>query len=415
MYKLGLVELQDTGLPKPKRFKLLQCGDLHIGRGRSTWGEETSLQRAALLFDCIYETARVERADAVLICGDVFDVKSVTNAERELVTEKLLKYAGREGLPTYVISGNHDLRAAGESNLDVLAVVSESGEVPNLHVAPANEVRVWQANLDGLEIVGAPVGFSEAQEEVERLVDRLTVPDPDAQKVQYVFMGHGTVRGSVRNDANWRPSEQEDARRLSLRDVATRAPQVVYWAYGDVHRRQKLPTLPTGANGWYAGSPIQMDFGEQQDRGVLIVALDKGSDGWAYVGKRYVRIDSPEAGFAPLVTLTEESQIDSLPPDALIRIAPGLVLPTARHEQIVKTFKVVDDRSTPEALLHDLTPTLDGEGGLQVFDPLLSDLATVEGEVLTDLPQRDDAAILAEAKKVVGLAVDRYRNRTYLS
>lgn len=382
------------------RFRFLQTGDLHIGRGRTAWGESVALQRAALLFDVTYQVASEQKCHAVLITGDVFDTKAVTNAERELVARKLAQYAGRAGLPTYVIPGNHDLTTAKSGNLDYLAEVAKTGELPNLHIAFSHTVEVWEA-VPGLSIIGAPVGFSESQSWLDEYVK--TLPSDR----QFIFMGHGSIQGCVRNDAGWKPTTQEDSKRLSLANAAALAPQIIYWAYGDIHKRQRLPTLPEAANGWYAGSPIQMDFGEEPDRGALVVAVDREGSGWKFTGRRYIRFDTPEAGFAPLVTVTAAEQIDSLPKNALIRIAKNVVLPSDRHQQIARELKVVEDRSLPEVAGKPVA------GSIDLFDPLLSDLSVVEKEVLTGLPA--NSVVEVEAKKVVGLAVERYRERTYVA
>lgn len=391
-----------------KRFRFLQTGDVHVGRGRAIWGAANCLVRAEQTFDALFAAAAENKCDAVLICGDLFDTKNVTIKERELVTRKLFQYAGADGIPTYIIPGNHDLTTDTESNLDYLAAISDAEEAPNLYVANARQVYEWKA-AEGLAIIGAPIGFSEHQAEVESITDGL---DKDRQ---FIFMGHGTIQGCMRNDANWRPSEAEDAKRLSLRQAAANAPQVIWWAYGDIHKRQPLPTLPKGANGWYAGSPIQQDFGETEDRGCLVIALDQTPNGWIYRGRRYVRLDGPDSAFDPLVTILHESQIASLPPKAFIRLGRGLVLSEKRHEQVVKEYKVVEDRSTPAAL-RDVGSTAqqDELSPLEVFDPLLADLSVVEREVLADLVA-NDGLVESESKKVVGLAVERFRSRTYLT
>jgi DNA repair exonuclease SbcCD nuclease subunit len=381
------------------RLRLLQTGDLHVGRGRTAFGERVVLERTNQLFDALYREAEAQKCHGVLITGDIFDTKTVTNPERNLVTRKLMRYAGKNGIPTFVIPGNHDLTTATSGNLDYLAEVAKSGETPNLHVAFSHTVEVWETEWQGLSIIGAPVGFSESQTWLDDYVTRLP------KDVQYVFMGHGSIQGCVRNDAGWKPTMQEDSKRLSLANAASLAPQIVWWAYGDIHKRQKLPTLPEGANGWYAGSPIQMDFGEQPDRGCLVVALDKDDDGWKFTGKRYVRLDTPENGFAPLITVTDPDQIDKLPKEALIRLAKGVVLSSEKHKQVVRELKVVDDRSLP---------AMQGADGIEVFDPLLADLSAVEKEVLGGLKAKGDK-VEAEAKKVVGLAVEKYRERTYVS
>lgn len=392
---------------KKTRFRFLQTGDLHVGRGRSSWGEEESLRRSDKLFDELFTAAEEQKCHAILICGDVFDRKQVTNSERELVSRKLTQ--GSAKLPIYVIPGNHDLKTKSNSNLDYLAEITENtDEIPNLHVSFPTKESIWEAPTGdmpgGLYIVGAAVGLSEDEAWVNGWVSNISGND------RYVFMGHGTVKGCVYNDALFKPREE---RGVSLASAGT-ASQVIWWAYGDIHKRQALPTLPTAANGWYAGTPIQMDFGEAQDRGVLIVALDHSDkEGWHYKGRRYVRID--DRGFDPLITVTDEEQIKNLPDKALIRLAKGLVIPSSKKEQIVSTLRVVDDRSLSVDVSSEDISGQDELISLDVFDPLLADLSAVENEVLQDLPHKDDDIVLEEAKKVISLAVDKYRERTYVS
>jgi len=391
--------------PKPKRFRFLQTGDLHVGRGRGSWGEEKALARAERLFDVLYETAREEKCHALIICGDIFDQKNVTNRERELVSRKLTQ--GSAAMPTYVSCGNHDLKSKTNSNLDFLAEITEnSDEIPNLHVAFSNQEALWEVKLN-LSIWAVSCPLSEDQEWIESRVAEL----PEDR--QFVFMGHATIKGCARNDMNWRPEEGKD-KGLSLARAST-APNVVWWAFGDIHKRQALPTLASGANGWYAGSPIQMDFGETPNRGGLVVVLEERRGKWVYRGRRYVRMD--DKGFAPLVTVTKEEQLDELPEDALIRLGKGLVLPSSRHEQVVKTLPIVDDWSTPEAALVAVAePGQEGQAQtLEAFDPLMSSLPEVEAEVLDGLPDRDNKLVYSEAKQLVGQAVERYRERTFVS
>lgn len=402
---------------KPFRYRFLQTGDLHIGRGRSTWGEEVTLRRAERLLDCLGETAKREKCHGILITGDVFDTKSVTNREREVLISKLVGMAGKDGLPVYIIPGNHDLTKLDAANTDFLAALADTGEIPKLHVAPANEFRIWSTTYPTLKVAGLPVGMSENQAYVESFCQSLP------KDCEYIVMGHGTIGGCVRNDFGWKPSEAEDAQRLNLRVAALSAPQVIWWAYGDIHKRQTLPSLPEGHHGGYAGSPIQQDFGEQPDRGVLVVALDCKPVGanakWGYVGRRYVRIDEPSAGFDPLVDVLQEHAIDDLPPNALIRLARGLVLSEDRHAQIVRDHRVVYDHSTVTRKAKNSEASnikvVDGRAMLQVFDPLMSDLSVVEDEVLRDMPTSVHPVVTEEARKVVGLAVERFRNRSYVS
>jgi exonuclease SbcD len=56
---------------------------------------------------------------------------------------------------------------------------------------------------------------------------------------------------------------------------ASALPPVSYAAFGHIHRSQKLPQA--SVTGYYAGSPIQLDFGEEHDSKVcLLVEADPG-------------------------------------------------------------------------------------------------------------------------------------------
>lgn len=380
-----------------RKLRLLQTSDLHIGKGRSSWGMKAALARAEHLLDVLFTVAKEKRCDAVVIAGDVFDAKEVTNRERELVTRKFSQYAGKDGIPTFVTPGNHDLVSRRASNLDFLAEITErTSEVPNLHVAFARAPSTWEV-APGLAILGVPAAISESRKRLEKLTAGL-----DKAK-DYVLVGHGLVRGSV-DDSGYAPGGK-----LSLRAAARAAPQIVWWAFGDVHARQPLPTLPRSARGWYAGSPVQMNFGEKPDRGCLIVTLAQGETGrWRFFNKRYVRID--DRGFVPLVTVQTEEELAELPPEALIRLGPGLRLPSQRRAQLVTSMRVVEDLSMPADIPADLIEN----GVLKVFDPLLASKEEVERVVLCGLSP-SDASLHAEAKLVVEQAVELFRQRIYLS
>ena len=191
---------------------------------------------------------------------------------------------------------------------------------------------------------------------------------------------------------------------------AVHHPHVIWYAYGDIHLKQRLPSLPKQCNGWYTGSPIPMDFGETPDRGGLVVAFDDSPGGWVYAGRRYVRLD---ADFDPLVTVKSEADLLNLPKNAWIRLDPEVQLPRERHERVLAQYRVVDDRSTPEAaalVVRDATNP-NQQSTITGFDPLLSDLSVVEDDVLRDLTALDKD----QAKPLVGAAIERYRNRIYLT
>lgn len=387
---------------KKNRIRFLQTGDLHIGAGRAIWGQEEVLARGRFLFEALLATAIAEDCAAILITGDVFDAKTVTVEERELVTHYMLAMAKQ--LPVYMISGNHDLLTeGGNSHVNLFAVLSENN-IPNLFVASTQRPSFWEL-APGLTVIGASCSLSESQSWVDNFAATLPANG------QYIFMGHATVRGCTRNDKGWRP--RNDDRALTLADASLNT-SVIYWAYGDIHLRQPLPTLGVGANGWYAGSPIQINFGEDTDRGCLIVALDNNDGQWAYRGKKYRRLDDKEFnGFrvAPLCHVTTQEQLDNLPSNALVSLAAGLVLTESQRDQVVKNFRVVVDSTLPDVQEQNVL-MLDGQ--IVAFDPLVSPVEEVEQEVMRDGDALSEAA-RQELRKIVTSGVERFRNRSYLT
>ena len=388
-----------------KRYKFLQTGDLHVGAGRGIWGQEETLRRARFIFRAILETALAEKCDSIIIAGDVFDAKTVPAAERELVVDCLVRISAQ--VPVYVISGNHDLLSEEESHVNLLHVLSESQRVNNLFVANSHVPSTWQA-AKGLKIIGASCGLSESQEWVDKYVSTIKKEDG-----QHIFVGHAMIRGCAMNDKGRR--QKGDDRALTLAG-ASENEAVVYWCYGDIHARQPLPTLAAGAHGWYAGSPIQINFGEERDRGCLLVTLETNdNEEWAYRGKRYVRLDDKEfsgLSCAPLVQVTRQEQLEDLPPNALLSLGAGLVLSEAQRAQVVKKYKVLVDNTLPTVDLQDVLMGEDGQ--ILAFDPLQSSIAEVEEEVLRDGASLSDVS-RQELRKIVGLGIDRFRNRSYLT
>lgn len=390
-----------TSTPK-SRYRILQTGDIHIGAIRNLLGQEEALRRARFIFAAIAETAKAERCDAVIIAGDLFDSKTLPAEEREVVVQALIQLSSF--VDVYVISGNHDTLSESASHVNLLHVIAETQQLPHLHVASSTKESVWEAT-EGLFIVGASCHLSEDQAWVDNYTSTLRREDG-----QYIFVGHASIRGCARNDKGWKP--RNDDRALSLA-VASENEAVVYWCYGDIHMRQPLPTLAAGAHGWYAGSPIQMNFGEESDRGCLIIALDKTPSGWVYRGKRYIRLDDKRFGdmtCAPLVHVTRQEQLEDLPADALLSFASGLVLSDSQRERAVKQFKVVVDSTLPQLEGSGFLP----EGQMESFDPLSAPMEIVEEEVLREATNLSDDS-RRELKMIVGLGVDRFRNRSFLT
>ncbi|MGN0653433.1 MAG: exonuclease SbcCD subunit D [Oscillospiraceae bacterium] len=87
-------------------MKLLHISDLHIGR--VIYGFDMTDDQEFILSKIIH-TATVEKVDAVLVAGDVYD-KSIPSARAVEILDKFITELSEKGISVYMISGNHDGR-----------------------------------------------------------------------------------------------------------------------------------------------------------------------------------------------------------------------------------------------------------------------------------------------------------------
>jgi len=253
-------------------MKILHTADWHAGR--VLHGQpRTSEIREALRE--VAELARTEAVDLVLVAGDLYDTRN-PGAEAEAAVYEFFKTLGDAGIPSVVIAGNHDApgRLDAASGLLGLAGVHVFGE-PKV----ASQGGVFTLNVGGEtarvaalpfvserrivkvhELLGGdPGGWRESYREgMRKLIGNLSASfRPDAVNL---MMLHTTTEG-----ARLAHSEYE----FHCTDSYTLHPDLFpevcnYVALGHIHMPQRVQGLPENA-GRYAGSLIQLDFGEQGD------------------------------------------------------------------------------------------------------------------------------------------------------
>lgn len=253
-------------------MKILHTADWHAGR--VLHGQpRTSEIREALRE--IAELARTEAVDLVLVAGDLYDTRN-PGAEAEAAVYEFFKTLGDAGIPSVVIAGNHDApgrldAASGLLGLAGVRVFGEpqvarqggvftlnvGGEAARVAALPfVSERRIVKVH----ELLGGdPGGWRESYREgMRKLIGNLTASfRPDAVNL---MMLHTTTEG-----ARLAHSEYE----FHCTDSYTLHPDLFpeacnYVALGHIHMPQRVQGLPENA-GRYAGSLIQLDFGEQGD------------------------------------------------------------------------------------------------------------------------------------------------------
>lgn len=259
-------------------MRILHTADWHLGKvlkGR----ERTPEIRQAL--QGLLGLVRSERIDMVLVAGDLFD-RSVVSTEAEAAAFEFFLGLRELRVPALVIAGNHDSRDRLEA-LSPLLSLTGATVFGNLRFAEQGGV---------VEALGAKVALLPFLSE-RRLVKAgdLLQGDSAEWKKTYgssmslilknlatgfsadlnLLMAHLTVEGGKLGGGEFTFHTTN-----SYAIQPTDFPQTLsYVALGHLHRQQQVSEAPLA---WYAGSLIQLDFGEGEDspRGGLIVEVEPG-------------------------------------------------------------------------------------------------------------------------------------------
>lgn len=229
----------------------------------------------------IAELADEHAVDLTVVAGDVFDTSSPTPAAEEIVWRTLLELSATS--PVLVVSGNHDSPA----RLDAVSPLLAMGGVSVVgSAAKPGAGGVIHFEDTGLKVAMLPFVSQRGIVKVEDMMDS----DPDQHAGKYadrmvrivdaltadmtpetvnLLVSHLTVFGAERGGGE---------RRAHIFGYAVPANvfpgHLNYVALGHLHRQQKVPHP---GQVWYSGSPLQLDFGEVDDRkGVLLVDAEPG-------------------------------------------------------------------------------------------------------------------------------------------
>lgn len=268
--------------------RFLHTGDWHLGR---TIRDRQLIDESARVLDELVGIAAQEGVDAVLIAGDTFDAFAPPSDAQKLLYETLSRLV-RDGARVVMIAGNHD----SAPRMDALSGILEIAGVHTIGSLPddANYRPVRIASRDGAEaamivavpwvperlavkyetLFGPPSGaFEQYAGNMERAL-RFYCSRFAADTVN-VLLGHVMVSGTV-------VREGSGERKLHIGDLFAIPGQVLpgtaqYIALGHVHKPQPIPSAPVPGASFYAGSLLQLDFGEaEQAKSVRLVDARPG-------------------------------------------------------------------------------------------------------------------------------------------
>ncbi|BCG60306.1 exonuclease SbcCD subunit D [Paenibacillus sp. URB8-2] len=262
-------------------MRILHTGDWHLGRtleGRSRQKEQEAF------IDELVAIAEEERADLIMMAGDVYDSVNPPAAAEQLFYEAASRLASG-GRQLVVIAGNHDQpeRVSSVSPLvfgqgitlvglpasnPVTVRVARTGETARIAALPyPSEARLGELLAEDSDEAGLRLAYSARVGRLMKLLSREFTPD-----TVNLAMSHIYVLGGVESDSE-RPIQVGGAYTV---DPSALACGAQYTALGHLHRPQKVK-----GEGMirYSGSPLAYSFSEAgQAKSVTMLELSPGAE-----------------------------------------------------------------------------------------------------------------------------------------
>jgi exonuclease SbcD len=258
-------------------MRIVHTSDWHTGR---VWKGRDRLEELQEILEHLGDFIDREEIDLVLMSGDVFDSAS-PSAEAERTVTRFFKRIGKADVPSVVIAGNHDSPA----RLEAWGLLAElvGVHVVGLPRKAADGGLIEMSVRSGQRVRIAAVPFAP----MGRLVEALTLArDETLARQQYaslmqqmfaavtdsfaadavnVLMAHCDVSGAIHSGSE---------RAATLGDNWAATPQAIpsraqYVALGHIHRPQRIGSASAPTE--YAGSPMQLDFGEIGESKTFVV------------------------------------------------------------------------------------------------------------------------------------------------
>ena len=267
-------------------MKLLHISDWHVGLSTGPHARRVDHEK---VFAETAEAARFYKPDFILHTGDVFHVAMPSVDDLNFGLASLQELAALA--PTIVLRGNHDsdklfrvfsLLLGPTSPLtfvdlpprlqdgDPIIRRPADGGRTTIALAPLPFVHHNRFVQRYLDAETQTVTFADALGTYERTLGKKLVDGLDLSREVAIFAAHQFVHGAHKSGSERAVHVGED--------YATRTgdiPAVSYAAFGHIHRPQEIG----GSNHVrYAGSPIQIDFGEEgEDKSIVFVEAKPGA------------------------------------------------------------------------------------------------------------------------------------------
>lgn len=259
------------------RMRIVHTSDWHAGRH---WKGQDRLPELQNVLEHLSVFIERERIDLVLMSGDVFE-SQMPSPEAERAVSGFFKRLGAADIPSVVVAGNHDhpvrmdawgllaefvgVQARGRPRRrtegGLIELTTKSGELACVAAVPwASPGRIVEALTLARDETLAKQQYADAMNRILAHLAEGFRPDAVNLIVAHSYIAGAKSCGSERivtMGDEWAATTQ------SLPTVAQ------YVALGHVHRPQRIEAA--GPHTQYAGSPMQLDFGEVDDQKSFVV------------------------------------------------------------------------------------------------------------------------------------------------
>jgi exonuclease SbcC len=269
------------------------------------------------VFEQLYEILRKENVDYIVHCGDIAHTKTQISPEFvELCSDF---FRNLEAIaPTYILLGNHDGNLKNSSRQDALSPIVSALNLPNLYLLKNAGETVLEPDL-ALNVLSV---FDE---------ENWVAPN-DPTRIN-IALYHGAI-GGVSTDVGWVMDHGDhDIGVFAGHDFAM---------LGDIHKTNQI--LDTEGRVRYAGSTVQQNHGETNDKGFLTWEIRSKDD---FTVKHHVLLNPK-----PFVTieLTPKGRMPkgtNIPSGARLRLVSNNNLPL---DVMRKAVEVAKSRFKPESI-----------------------------------------------------------------
>lgn len=269
-------------------MKILHFSDLHIGvenygKIDPNTGLSTRLSDFLSSFDELIDCALSERVDVVVLAGDVYKGRDPSQTHQREFAKRLSRLSS-EGIPTFVLVGNHDLpnSTTRANSVEIFPTL----EVPNVFIGDRLDTYRIPTNEGVLQIVAVPwprrggilsreesrdLTIDQVRQEIESritsgIAHQAELLDPDLPSI---LTAHATVNGATVGTERSMMLGNDHVLMVS----SLQQPRIDYVALGHIHKHQILRSESPMVV--YSGSLERVDFSEELDeKGFCIIEID---------------------------------------------------------------------------------------------------------------------------------------------